>query len=269
MHWFAALRGQSANLSSIAMRFMSTVKIESVPHGTAVRRMMDDEPTMSQMKEAYRFFKGPCNFVTSVANKQQLTDVFHQHDLPQIAIAGRSNVGKSSLINALLGQKKMAIVSKTPGRTQMINFFNLSNQLMLVDLPGYGFARAPTQLAYKWNMMTSHYLSTPSRLMRLFLLIDSRVGLKELDKDFLHFLASHSIPTKVVLTKIDKLSPTEAGAIFSQIHDEVRPYLNCILPVRPVSSVKNMGLDELRAEIQLSIGKTLVVPSLETNVDVN
>lgn len=130
-------------------------------------------------------------------------------DLPQIAIAGRSNVGKSSLINTLLGRKKLARVSKRPGKTQEINFYEVNRRFFLVDLPGYGFAKAPAEVRQRWGPLIESYLATTDRLLGVIALVDCRHGPSDDDAQMVDFLARLEIPALFVLTKIDKLNRSE------------------------------------------------------------
>ncbi len=143
-------------------------------------------------------------------------------DLRQVAIAGRSNVGKSSLVNSIVGRKRIARVSGTPGKTREINFYRINNRFFLVDLPGYGFARAPEAVRDAWNSLVAEYLSKNDRLDGLILLLDCRRGVQEVDTQLLDYLSSDEIPVLVVLTKIDKLN--RSGR--SQAVAEVRKRLN-------------------------------------------
>ena len=127
-------------------------------------------------------------------------------DLPQVAIAGRSNVGKSSLINALLGRSKLARVSKRPGKTQEINFYDVDGRFYLVDLPGYGFAKAPSEVRQKWGPLIESYLATSRRLLGVVVLVDSRHGPTDDDAQMVDYLARLEIPALFVLTKVDKLN---------------------------------------------------------------
>jgi GTP-binding protein len=149
---------------------------------------------------ATHLFRQDCRFVAGAATPQRLP----APSLPEVAFIGRSNVGKSSLINTLVNRKDLARTSKTPGRTQQLNFFNLGEQLMLVDLPGYGYAKASKSAVAEWNQLISYYLRNRSILRRVCVLIDSRHGLKENDIGMMRMLDEHAVPYQIVLTKTDK-----------------------------------------------------------------
>lgn len=149
---------------------------------------------------ADKLFSSACKFVIGITDYK----LFPQLDLPEFAFIGRSNVGKSSLLNALVKQKALARVSVTPGRTQQINFFCLGDKAMLVDLPGYGFAKAPRNLVRAWERMSLGYLKNRANLKRLFLLIDSRHGFKPNDLEFMMQLDKFTVPYQIILTKLDK-----------------------------------------------------------------
>lgn len=169
--------------------------------------------------------------------------------LPEVAFAGRSNVGKSSLINALTGRKQLARASTEPGRTRELNFFDMNGRLRLVDLPGYGFAKAPKKAAERWTALTRDYLRGRVNLKRVFLLIDSRHGIKATDEDVMKALDSAAVVYQIVLTKIDKLKPAEAKARLEETAAKVakRPAAHPV--ILATSSAKRDGLEAVRAEI--------------------
>ena len=142
-------------------------------------------------------------------------------DLLQVAVAGRSNVGKSSLINALVGRKKLARVSATPGKTQEINFYRINDSFLLTDLPGYGFAKAPVRERDRWQRLVEGYLSRAAGLAGVVVLFDSRRGLLEVDRPLLGFLSELELPTLFVLTKIDKLNRAERRKVESEVREEL------------------------------------------------
>ena len=157
----------------------------------------------AELEAGRLLFAGACDFVAGAATVAQLPPL----GLPEVAFAGRSNVGKSSLINALTGRKALARVSHTPGRTQQINFFSLADRLMLVDLPGYGYAAVSKQKVANWTGLIEDYLKGRPQLKRVCLLIDARHGLKETDKAAMELMDSSAVVYQVVLTKADKLKP--------------------------------------------------------------
>lgn len=194
-------------------------------------------------------FCRPCNFVLGVANLHQLPHA----ELNEIAFAGRSNVGKSSLINALLNNKNMAKTSSTPGRTQQLNFFSLDNQIHLVDLPGYGFAKAPPESVKKWNSLISTYLQGRPNLRRVFLMIDSRTGIKKVDEDVMKMLDKAAVTYQIVLTKIDKISGKELAKVLEETQKTLKEHPAAHPLVLQTSSEKKKGLENLRAEIYMLI----------------
>lgn len=169
-------------------------------------------------------------------------------DLPEVAFAGRSNVGKSSLINALVGQKYLARASNEPGRTREINFFNLDDQLRLVDLPGYGFARVSRGVANKFQDLGRAYLRGRPNLKRVYLLIDARHGLKAVDTEALDALDTAAVSYQIVLTKSDKLKAEEVEAVVARTHDAIRKRPASFPRVLATSAEKGTGIPELRAE---------------------
>jgi len=190
-------------------------------------------------------FLKPCNFMLSVAKLEQLPEA----DLDEIAFAGRSNVGKSSLINALFNQKKLAKTSSTPGRTQQLNFFNFDNKLYLVDLPGYGYAKAPEKMVKQWQAVLKTYLRGRPNLRRVFLLTDSRHGLKAEDLEIMKMLDVSAVPYQIVLTKIDKISGSELEKMLERTSLEIAKHAAAMPDIVHTSSEKKIGLDILKAEI--------------------
>jgi len=209
---------------------------------------MDDktlEYSVEELAEADKKVKSQAEFVLSVADLRQLPG----DELPEIAFAGRSNVGKSSIINALTAQSGLAKTSNTPGRTQMLNFFCLGGKLYLVDFPGYGFAKAPEAQVKQWQKMIFAYLQGRASLKRVFLLIDSRHGIKKVDSDIMDLLDKAAVTYQIVLTKIDKISATELAKVKSATESEVSKHAAAYAKVLATSSEKNIGIKELRAEV--------------------
>ncbi len=206
---------------------------------------MSDKFDNNTLSAAEAQFLRPCNFMLSVARLEQLPDA----DLDEIAFAGRSNVGKSSLINALFNQKKLAKTSSTPGRTQQLNFFNFDNKLYLVDLPGYGYAKAPEKMVRQWQAVLKTYLRGRPNLRRVFLLIDSRHGIKDEDLEIMKMLDISAVPYQIVLTKTDKISVTELEKTFKNTVQEIAKHAAALPDIVSTSSEKKIGLDILKAEI--------------------
>ena len=174
--------------------------------------------------------------------------------LPEIAFLGRSNVGKSSLINSLCNNKKIAKVAATPGRTQSLNFFQLGEELMLVDMPGYGYAKAPTSISKNWQPLIKMYLMGRPNLKRLFLLIDIRRGITKKDHDIMTELDECAISYQIVVTKSDKIADKTSLDLQKKISQEVKNKFIAAFPeVLMVSAHKNLGIDNLKAFINLAI----------------
>lgn len=197
------------------------------------------------LTEAAKQFTRPCDFMLSVARLEQLPEP----ELDEVAFAGRSNVGKSSLINALFNQKKLAKTSATPGRTQQLNFFDFDNKLYLVDLPGYGYAKAPENLVKQWQQMLKTYLRGRPNLRRVFLMIDSRHGLKKDDLDIMKMLDECAVAYQIILTKIDKISAQELQKIYDKTLSELKNHPAGLNDILATSAEKKLGLEVLKAEI--------------------
>jgi GTP-binding protein len=190
-------------------------------------------------------FAGPCDFVIGAARVNQLPD----SELPEVAFAGRSNVGKSSLVNALTGRKTLARVSNTPGRTQQVNFFLLSHKLMLVDLPGYGYAAAPKAHVDAWTGLIEDYLRGRRQLKRVCLLIDGRHGIKEADRRAMEVLDQSAVIYQVILTKADKMSTTAMAKIVEATKAEMVKHTAAHPDLLVTSAEKKQGLEAVRAEL--------------------
>lgn len=201
--------------------------------------------TTEQLDKGAKLFLQPCTFVLSVANLNQLP----LSDLPEVAFAGRSNVGKSSIINAVTSKKGLAKTSSTPGRTQQLNYFNLAEKIHIVDLPGYGFAQAPESLVKQWQKLIFAYLQGRVNLKRVFLLIDSRHGIKKVDTEIMDMLDKAAVTYQIVLTKADKISEKALQKILEETKKIVDKHAAAYTTVLATSSEKKRGLDELKAEI--------------------
>lgn len=201
--------------------------------------------TPEQLDAAKVLFRQDCTFVLGVAKLEQLP----LSDLPEVAFAGRSNVGKSSIINAVTGRKGLAKTSNTPGRTQQLNYFNLDGKLHIVDLPGYGYAQAPEAEVKKWQAMIMAYLQGRVNLKRVMVLIDSRHGIKSVDREIMDMLDKAAVTYQLVLTKTDKISAKELEKVLTDTQAEVSKHAAAYVRVLATSSEKNRGLEELRAEI--------------------
>ncbi len=204
-----------------------------------------EEYRVAEIEQANTLFLKGTSFMLSVASLSQLPP----DNLPEVAFAGRSNVGKSSLINALTKQKNLAKASNTPGRTQQLNYFNLAGKLYLVDMPGYGYAQAPDGLVKKWQQMILTYLQGRANLKRVFLLIDSRHGLKKNDLEIMDLLDKAAVTYQIVLTKTDKISTTALDKVFNETALVLKKHAAAHVRILPTSSEKGIGLDVLRVEI--------------------
>jgi GTP-binding protein len=199
-----------------------------------------------QLEEARVLFAGQATFMMGAVKMDGLPPP----DMPEVCFAGRSNVGKSSLINGLVGHKKLARASNEPGRTREINFFVLADKIRLVDLPGYGFARVSRSAANKFQDLGRAYLRGRPNLKRVYLLIDARHGLKEVDKEALDALDLSAVSYQIVLTKADKIKPAEAAALVVKTQAQIAKRPAAFPRVIATSSEKGDGLPELRAEIK-------------------
>jgi GTP-binding protein len=204
---------------------------------------------LDSVSNAERLFGSPCKFVIGITDY----NLFPKTTLPEFAFIGRSNVGKSSLLNALVKQKSLARVSVTPGRTQQVNFFCLNEKLMLVDLPGYGFAKAPKNLVKAWERMSLGYLKNRTNLKRLFLLIDARHGFKQNDIEFMNQLDKFAIHYQVILTKLDKTNKEELVKIINFAKESIAQHPAMFQDIILSSSKKDQGLTDLRLYIYESL----------------
>lgn len=202
-------------------------------------------PTPEALEAGRLLFAGPVDFVKGVVAMPGLPLA----DRLEICFAGRSNVGKSSLINALTGRKSLARTSNTPGRTQEINYFDTGGQLYLVDLPGYGFAEAPVAVVKRWQELLKSYLSGRATLRRAFVLIDMRHGIKAVDAEILSLLDKAAVPFQVVLTKADKIKADEQAATLAQVRAALGKHPAAFPELLVTSSEKGHGIATLRAII--------------------
>lgn len=205
-----------------------------------------DSPWDAQAIEAGRvLFAQPCTFVLGATRDEHLPD----GDLPEVAFAGRSNVGKSSLINALTGRKDIARASNTPGRTQQVNLFDLGGRLQLADLPGYGYAKASKGKIQGWTGLMKRYLRGRAALRRALVLIDARHGLKGSDTDMFALLDTSAVVFQVVLTKADKTSAAGLSKVIDDIRSTLSKHPAGMPDPLPTSARDGDGIAELRAEL--------------------
>ena len=192
-------------------------------------------------------FAQPCKFLWAADSVDQLPPT----DLPEVAFAGRSNVGKSSLVNALVGQKALANVSQTPGRTQKLNFYGLGDpaRLRLVDLPGYGYAKVSKRAVDTWTALIEDFLRGRPNLQRALVLIDVRVGLKDSDVAALKVLDEAAVATRVVLTKTDKASAAELAEVTAAVARALKKHPAAFPDIVATSAEKGFGIAELRADL--------------------
>ncbi|MGE5516956.1 MAG: ribosome biogenesis GTP-binding protein YihA/YsxC [Bacteroidota bacterium] len=204
------------------------------------------EDQAAELIEAGRLlFARDVTFLRGVVALDGLPDI----GMPEIAFAGRSNVGKSSLINALCGRSTVARTSNTPGRTQELNFFDVAGRLVVVDMPGYGFAKAPKDKVDAWKRLVNGYLRGRPTLRRCMMLVDSRHGLKDVDREMMTMLDKAAVVYQIVLTKVDKLNATELAAVQQRTRDEIVSHVAAHPTLILTSSEKGIGIPELRAEI--------------------
>jgi GTP-binding protein len=206
-----------------------------------------------QIETARVLFARPVSFVMGAVNVAQLPS----DELPEVAFAGRSNVGKSSLINALVGQKYLARASNEPGRTRELNFFLLNDAMHMVDLPGYGWARASKVAVKKFQNLGRDYLRGRPNLKRAYLLIDARHGLKEVDNEPMDALDKAAVSYQIVLTKADKIKPPELAKVTEATQNAIRKRPAAHPIVLATSSETGFGIPELRLEIMQTCGVTL------------
>ncbi len=203
------------------------------------------EPDLAAREAGRLLFAGPVDFVKGVVAMSGLPP----DNRIEVCFAGRSNVGKSSLINALTGRKTLARASNTPGRTQEINYFALGEARYLVDLPGYGYAKAPVAVVAKWQALLKSYLAGRVTLRRAFVLIDARHGVKEVDEEILTLLDRSAVTFQAVLTKADKISRAELDRVTDQVRGALAKHPAAYPELIVTSSEKGEGIETLRAVI--------------------
>ena len=197
------------------------------------------------LRAGENLFKGSTSFMLGVAKLEQLPLT----ELNEVAFAGRSNVGKSSLINAITAQKGLAKTSNTPGRTQQLNYFNVSDKILMVDLPGYGYAQAPESMVKQWQKLIFTYLQGRVNLKRVFVLIDSRHGIKKVDEEIMDMLDKAAVTYQIVLTKSDKISQAALTKVLSETEQKIAKHPAAYVKILATSSEKNIGIESVRAEI--------------------
>jgi GTP-binding protein len=200
-----------------------------------------DDPAV--LEAGRRLFAQPCRFVAGVADLVRLPPA----DLPEVAFAGRSNVGKSSLINALVGRAQLARISQTPGRTQQINMFDLGGRLLLVDLPGYGFAKAPKPQVDAWQKLVRTYLRGRSSLARACVLVDARHGPKEADRQFMAMLGEVAVAYQVILTKADQVRQSALADLIETLEADLARRPGAHPEAIATSARDGHGIERLRA----------------------
>jgi GTP-binding protein len=202
------------------------------------------EATQEAREAARRLFAGACDFVAGAADVGAIPG----DTLPEFAFVGRSNVGKSSLVNALTGRNALARVSQSPGRTRQINFFRLGEVCHLVDLPGYGYAKISKQMAAEWQHLIFSYLRGRASLRRVALLIDARRGLMDVDHDVMRLLDQAAVSYVVVLTKTDKLTPAECEAAKRAVLAALSGHTAAYPEVLATSAITGEGIEDLREQ---------------------
>lgn len=204
-----------------------------------------EDPDPETAEKGRLLFAGPVDFLKGVVAMEGLPPA----DRIEVCFAGRSNVGKSSLINALTGRKAIARASNTPGRTQEVNYFTLGDERYLVDLPGYGYANAPLQIVEKWQRLLKRYLSGRQTLRRAFVLVDSRHGIKTVDEDIMRLLDTSAVAFQVVMTKTDKVKASELETVLTQVRAALAKHPAAFPEIVLTSSEKGDGIPTLRAII--------------------
>jgi GTP-binding protein len=205
--------------------------------------MADHDPAL--LEEARKLFAGAADFIWAADKIDGLPPITR----PEIAFAGRSNVGKSSLINGLTGRTTLARTSNTPGRTQQLNFFDIGGRLNLVDMPGYGFAAVSKEKVANWTKLITDYLKGRASLARVYVLIDSRHGLKDLDREILTLLDKSAVSYQIVLTKADEIKEGERDRRIAETTAEISTRVAAYPDVLLTSSRTGIGMAELRGAV--------------------
>lgn len=205
----------------------------------------------ARIEAARKLFAGPIAFLKSAPRLEFLPEP----DVPEVAFAGRSNVGKSSLLNMLAGRTSLARTSNTPGRTQELNLFDVGDpvRMRLVDMPGYGFAEAPKDVVRKWKFLVNDYLRGRPNLKRVLLLIDGRHGLKPVDRDIMGMMDKAAVSYQLVLTKADKPKPSEFAVIVATTEEVARTHPAAYPVLLETSSTDKRGLEALRAAVLAAV----------------
>ncbi|MEM6811382.1 MAG: ribosome biogenesis GTP-binding protein YihA/YsxC [Pseudomonadota bacterium] len=204
-----------------------------------------DETSQKDLEVGRLLFAGPCDFMLGVAELSQLPPM----KASEVAFAGRSNVGKSSLLNALTGRRTLARTSNTPGRTQQLNFFNLGQKIYLVDMPGYGYAKVSKTKRAQWDKLIRNYLRGRQSLRSVFILVDSRHGVKDSDEELMSMLDEAAVSFRIVLTKADKAKKADLEKFDEQLQKILKKHPAAYPHFYLTSSEKKQGIEELRAVI--------------------
>lgn len=222
------------------------------PEEEAIREEREARERAELAKQAAKLFSGRVDFLLSAPQLKFLPEP----TVPEIAFSGRSNVGKSSLLNALVGRKAIARASVTPGRTQELNFFEVGEptQFRLVDMPGYGFAKAPPKVVDRWKALVRTYLKGRQVLNRTLVLVDSRHGLKDVDREMMRMLDETAVGYRLVLTKADKVKASALDEVATKVADEARKHPAAFPVLHLTSAEKGLGIPELRAAILADAG---------------
>ncbi len=207
--------------------------------------MQEDSAKKIDFEFAKWLFKGNCEFIAGAQEVSQIP----KYNLPEVAFAGLSNVGKSSLINSVTGQKALARTSKTPGRTQQINFFKLRDKLILVDLPGYGYAKVSKSKIENWGETITLYLKGRPNLRRVYILLDARRGMKDSDLALANILDDFAVNYQIILTKIDEVKESELNETIKQIKLKGKKSIALHPEIIATSSKNHINIDKLRGEI--------------------